>query len=107
MITEDSFKLLYYIYKNKGVNSKKLSEISEWEHSYVKELLDFLIDEGEIKEPIKVLSGEKLNIQITSSGIKKIEGVEEKAPEVITQFNINIDSIFKLNIEEITGAKLF
>jgi DNA-binding MarR family transcriptional regulator len=100
-ITEGSMKVLAFIYKNHKTNSHQILKESGFEKEYINRCVDFLLEEGLISKPLKMIDGNRKNLKCTSNGTKLIESPKESKERKDLIINFNIDSIFKADFESL------
>lgn len=100
MITEDSAKLLAFIYTKSITNSKEIIEYSGWDLERVRKAVKYLEGKYLIEETNTRIDGNIYSIKCSPEGIDEIElNKDPKNPEFVKIYNftinLNIDSIFK------------
>ena len=95
----DRLKILKLIYDERKISSKKLEEKSSFSKEDIIEACNYLEDKGLIKCRAKVLSGDILDIRITSSGIDIVEENKEIIKKFEAGVNLGIINI-KWGIEQ-------
>ncbi len=114
-IIDDGLFLLVQVYRNEDIGSIELAKRVGWDHNRVEKAIRFLkgdklLEEGSLNE---ASDGQFYFLKCSSEGIKAIENDDYYKKKYGKEFNINfitninIDTLFKAEIESTFKGSVF